>query len=238
MNCSIVKKIGDYSLSKNNLHVFTGFNWENIIKIREILTLLKNSTSRTSTQAIVTFLFKPRRRNSSKVIASVLGLEQKQQVFDFSDSVINSFMKDVLQFKFGFHAPFQQELIKNEKSEIAKKLYNIKNNLALIFDGTYVHHEKSSNNEYQRRSYCEQKKKSLCKPFTIVTTNGCIVETLGPFSANLNDASIMEEILQDTEGLQKILKPGNVLIVDHSFCDVKDKLEKKGNTISFFGFFW
>ena len=145
-------------------------------------------------------------------------------------------MKDVSQFKFGFHALFRQELIQNKTSEIEKKLYNLKNNLALIFDEIYVHYEKSSNNEYQRRSCSEQKEKPLCKPLTIVTTNGYIVETLGPFSVNLNDASIMEEILQDTEGLKKFLKPEDVLIVDCGFRDIKDTLENRGNTVSFFGF--
>lgn len=104
-------------------------------------------------------------------------------------------MKDVSPFKFGFHAPPRRKLIQNQK------LYIVDNNLALIFDGTYAHPERSTNSEYQRRSHSAQKKKTLWKQFTIVTINGYIVETCEPFSANLNIASMMEEILKDPEGL-------------------------------------
>ena len=117
-------------------------------------------------------------------------------------------------------------MIEKETSSIAKKLFLLSDKLALIFDGTYVQHEKSSNNEYQRRSYSRRKKKPLCKPFTIVTTNGYIVETLGPFSGNQNDATIMREILEDPDGLKKLMKPGDTCIVDRGFRDVVDDMTK------------
>jgi len=82
-------------------------------------------------------------------------------------------------------------------SAFARKLLNLTDDqVVLILDGTYVYHQKSSNNEYQRRSYSGQKKKPLCKPFTIVTTNGYVVDMLGPYSANLNDAEILKEVLK------------------------------------------
>ena len=93
---AIIDKIGDFTLSEHQLQVFTGLQWENIIELRAMLTSMKNSTSRSSTQAIVTFLFKLRTGNSNKVIASILGLERDQQVSDFSTSVLQAFEKDVL----------------------------------------------------------------------------------------------------------------------------------------------
>jgi hypothetical protein len=126
--------------------------------------------------------------NSNRLIAAILGLQREQQVSEYCQSVIKSFEKDVLPLHLGFQALSRDHLIANETSKMAKTLLKIQDQLLLIFDGTYVHHEKSTNNEYQRRSYSGQKKKPLCKPFTIVTTNGYIVDTLGPFSANLNDA--------------------------------------------------
>lgn len=221
---NIVDKIGDYSLSEDHIKVFTGLSWENIQELSQMLTSLRNSHSRNVTQALVTFLFKLRTGNSNALIAAVLGLQREQQVSEFSDSVISSFEKDVLPAHLGFSAVSREQLIQNETSRMAQTLLKLNDRLAVIFDGTYVHHEKSSNNEYQRRSYSGQKKKPLCKPFTIVTTNGYIIDTLGPFSANLNDATIMEQILKDPNGITNILKPGDICIVDRGFRDVIGKL--------------
>ncbi|EZA55469.1 hypothetical protein X777_04750 [Ooceraea biroi] len=71
---------------------------------------------------------------------------------------------------------------------MAKKLFNANDNLFLICDGTYARHQKSTNIEYQRKSFSGQKKVPLCKPFTLCTTDGYIVDMLGPYFANQNDA--------------------------------------------------
>ena len=86
----------------------------------------------------------------------------------------------------------------------------------LILDGTYVRHQKSSNNEYQRRSYSGQKKVPLCKPFTICTTNGLIVDFAGPYAAKYNDAVIVKDVFKNAE-LRALLKPNDVLVVDRGF---------------------
>ncbi|KYN33995.1 hypothetical protein ALC56_11659 [Trachymyrmex septentrionalis] len=57
----------------------------------------------------------------------------------------------------------------------------------LICDGTYARYQKSSNNEHQKKLFS--------------TTNGFIIDTLGPYIANENDR------------------------------DVKNQLEKKGYTV-------
>jgi len=100
--------------------------------------------------------------------------------------------------------------------------------LVLIFDGTYIRHEKSTNNNYQRKSYSIQKKVPLCKPFTICTTNGYIVEMEGPFYATQNDAEIMKILLNNPNGLQKIMKAGDICVVDRGFRDVVKQLEERG----------
>ena len=57
--------------------------------------------------------------------------------------------------------------ILNHTAELAEKLFDVQDNLLLIYHGTYVRHQKSTNNEYQRKSFSGQKKVPLCKPFTI-----------------------------------------------------------------------
>lgn len=115
-----------------------------------------------------------------------------------------------------------------ETSLTASLLHNFNDSLGIICDGTYLRHEKSSNNLYQRKSYSGQKKTPLCKPFTMCTTNGYIIDLAGPFDANLNDAEIMKCIMKDPHGLRSILKEGDVFILDRGFRDVKEDLENEG----------
>lgn len=110
-------------------------------------------------------------------------------------------------------------------------MHGYENRLILIADGTYLRHEKSSNNYYQRKSYSSQKKVSLCKSFTICTNDGFIVDTCGPYVGTLNDAEIMKIILNDKNGLKSLLKEGDVFILDRGFRDVKAYLESKGFTV-------
>lgn len=96
--------------------------------------------------------------------------------------------------------------------------------------GTYLRHEKSANNAYQRKSNSGQKKVPLCKPFTISTTDGFVVDVPGPFEANLNDAQILKIVLEEPDGISQILRPGDIFFLDRGgFRDVVTYLkEEKG----------
>ncbi|XP_071581765.1 uncharacterized protein [Temnothorax nylanderi] len=111
---------------------------------------------------------------------------------------------------------------------VASRLHDLENHLGLICDASYVRHQKSNNNAYQRKSYSGQKKTHLCKPFTICTTDGYVVDVAGPFTANKNDAQILEHLMSDPNGLVKILREGDTFILDRGFRDVTSLLEEKG----------
>ena len=113
-------------------------------------------------------------------------------------------------------------------SQIAKTLFQKHENLLLICDGTYCYHQKSNNNAYQRKSYSGQKKTSLCKPFTICTTDGYIIDMKGPYLANQNDAEILKNILQEPNSLSSVLKKNDIFILDRGFRDVRHFLEERG----------
>lgn len=68
----------------------------------------------------------------------------------------------------------------------------------------------------------------LCKPFTIYTTDGYVVDMLGPYFANVNDAEIMKTIIDQPNGLCNLMRPGDIFILDRGFRDVKSHLESKG----------
>lgn len=225
---TVSDRVGDLTLPERDIQAFTGLSWENVKLLSEKLTSMRDSQGRNKTQALVTFLTKLRTGNSNALIASILGLQREQQVSDYVDAVATSFERDVLPKNFGINDVSRETILVNQ-STVAKKLLNLgEDEAVLIFDGTYVTHQKSTNNDYQRRSYSGQKKKHLAKPFTICTTNGFVVDTLGPFPANLNDAQILEEVLKNENGLKRLLKPGDYCIVDRGFRDVVSVLEGAG----------
>ena len=57
---------------------------------------------------------------------------------------------------------------------------------------------------HQRQSYSGQKNIFLCKQFTICMTDGYIVEMLGPYLANQNDAEILKSVIEDPNGSRKL----------------------------------
>ena len=92
----------------------------------------------------------------------------------------------------------------------------------------YIYHQKSSNNFYQRKSYSGQKKRHLCKPFTVCTTTGYIVDMLGPFEGTENDASIMKRALENSSALGGFLQAGYFCFVDRGFRGAEKYMEERG----------
>ena len=84
----------------------------------------------------------------------------------------------------------------NHNSYVAKNLFDATDEqLILVADGTYCYCQKSSNNNFQRKTWSTHKGRHLVKPFVICTSDGLIVDIYGLFEANKNDASILTTIL-------------------------------------------
>jgi len=54
------------------------------------------------------------------------------------------------------------------------------------------------------------------------------MDALGPFSGNVNDAQILEEILKDPKRLKNRMEAGDYCIVDRWFRDNKESSEAAG----------
>ena len=67
---ALLDKIGEFSLSEKQIENCTGLSWENILEIKDLMTSLRNSQSRSVIQALIVFLFKLRTGNSNKLLAS------------------------------------------------------------------------------------------------------------------------------------------------------------------------
>ena len=60
--------------------------------------------------------------------------------------------------------------------------------VTIILDGTYIYIQKSADHKLQRASYSGQKKRNLLKFMSIVFPDGYVLDTIGPFFGNVNDA--------------------------------------------------
>lgn len=149
-------KIKDFSISEERLKAFTGHTWEQVLKIQEMLTSMRNSENRNILQALIIFLFKIRTANSNRLIAAILDIKIAI-VNDSIISVIKCLKEVVLPQKFGLPT-YTRDFLLTQTSKVPELLYGFTNCLVLICDGTYLRHEKSSNNIYQRKAYSGQKK--------------------------------------------------------------------------------
>ena len=75
------------------------------------------------------------------------------------------------------------------------------------------------------------RKVPLCKPFTICTTTGRVLDMVGPFYANQNDVEIIKSLIEDPDDLCQVFNEGDKLFLDRGFRDAKDVLESKGFTV-------
>lgn len=149
----LTDRVGDHTLSEKRLFIFTGLNWEQITEIIGMFKSMRDTDNRSILQALVVFLFRLRTGNSNNLIASILGLERPQMVSSYSKAIIQAFEKDILPKYFGLKAITREQILENT-APVVKEIHNLgADKAALICDGTYLRHEKSTNNEYQRKSY-------------------------------------------------------------------------------------
>ena len=92
-----------------------------------------------------------------------------------------------------------REKVKDNTTRMAKELFlngcEDDERIILIADGTYLYCQKSSNNDFQARSYSQHNKRHLMKYFVVCTTNGYIFQVIDLQEAILNDAAIFSAIL-------------------------------------------
>ena len=101
---------------------------------------------------------------SNKVLASMFHLEDKRSVSRVIHSVRKAMMTNFVQKYIGFHHINRQTVIDRHTTTIAKELLlNTPNQLAIVIDSTYLYVQKSTNNEFQRRSYSLHKHRNLIK---------------------------------------------------------------------------
>ena len=179
-----------------------------------MMETMRSTGNRNVTQAIVILLLKLRSGNSNNCLFAILDIREDVAKYSIN-TVLRCFETEILPAHLVIQA-YRRNFFIDHSSEVARHLHNIDNQLALICDAIYLHHEKNSKNAYQRKSYSGQKKTANCMPFNICTTDGFIVDVAGPFEATKNDAQILKYLLEVDHGLRRILQKGDIFVLDYN----------------------
>lgn len=116
----------------------------------------------------------------------------------------------------------REDLLRNT-SPLSRKLYAVdKDSVVVTWDATYVYTIKSSNYTFQKQTYSGQMGRNLVKFMLCVTTTGLIAAAYGPFDATKNDATILEEIMDESNSIFSLFRPGDVMVIDRGFRDCVD----------------
>ena len=222
----LLASLWDKSIIDSDLYSLTGLHKVQFFDLLSKLKSLRTSKNRSISEALAVFLMKMRTNLSHNTLATLLAVKNSQLIGHYCDEVESAFVKDIIPNYIGCKHISRDNLLLKQ-SVIAKSLFD-ESELILIADGTYAYHQKSKNNLYQRKSYSVQKNTNLCKPFTVCTTTGYIIDFFGPYLATVNDASIMKNILSEDNDFVSLLKPKDCFIVDRGFRDSISLMESMG----------
>ena len=226
---SLLKSFTEKTITCITCKQITGLTKDNFYDLVSKLKSLKNSSNRNNTEAVAIFLNKLKTNLSYEAMSAFFAIRNASLIGHICDEVVSAFKKDIIPYYIGA-SNITRDFLLSRQSEIAKRLYPDAP-LILIADGTYAYHQKSRNNLYQRKSYSVHKNTNLCKPFTIVTSDGYIVDFFGPFLATANDAKIMKSILTTEHDFLSLLRKNDSFIVDRGFRDCIDFVKSLGFSI-------
>jgi len=126
--------------------------------------------------ALAVFLAKLRLGLSNRVLACLFHLKSKRTVSRIFHQVRVALMKSFVPMNLGFQHIPRDAVLSNHQAVVATELLTNKpDQIVLIADGTYLYCQKSSNNEFQRRTYSNHKHRHLVKPMIITASVSMIV---------------------------------------------------------------
>ena len=150
-----------FFLSDDEYITLTGFNKTQFQEITDSLSSLKNSVVRSVRTSIAAFLIKLRTGLSNKMISVLFGL-QEPQIQRIVTSVRTAFMTDFVPNNLGFHHITYEDFCKKHTTKTASTLFSSgPDDAIVVLDGTYIYIQKSSDYDFQRRSYSMHKNRSL-----------------------------------------------------------------------------
>ena len=212
-------------LTDKDCKAWTGWTLEELIDIHDVCAPRLSALSSVSTEsALVLFRAKVKTNISWPQLSTLCGVP-KPTVSRLFHSVLEALSKTVVPKYLGAGHMTRSEAA-THNTTFTKCFYGDK--VTLILDGTYIYIPKSSDHKLQRASYSGQKKRNLVKFMSIVLPDGYVLDTIGPFFGNENDAKITEAIIHKVTELKEWLQETDNFIVDRGFRAVLDLLKSSG----------
>ena len=148
------------------LHVLDNFN-----NLLDQLTSMRNTRVRSIRVALAVFLVKLRLGLSNRVLACLLQLNCKRTFSRICHQMQTALTKEFVPKYLRFRHMDRSTVLSQHQLVIAPELLiDGPNQVVLIADGTYMYCEKSSSNEFQRRTYSSHKHRHLVKPMIITAS--------------------------------------------------------------------
>ena len=222
-----IKHLG---ISDDECKSFTGYNKAIFRDIVTSLKSLRNSDKRTVSQAVVIYLTRLHNGHTLAFLCKMFGPNLEwHDVRNWCNEVEDALMCEVVPKQLGPSSLARKILIEEHTSPVAKALLETGDSkLILVFDSTYIYHQKSGINTFQRQSYSLQKGRPLEKPFICCTTSGHIIQVWDAFSANTSDGVILTSLLNSDSELRNLVQSGDYFILDRGFKNSVAELEAKG----------
>lgn len=214
------------SWSDTDCKSMTGLTKLQIETIKDKYIGLNNSKVRSVFTALAIYLTKLRSGISNKHL-SVLFKIDIENIKKCITAVRKELSHKLVDHKLGLKNITRQMLKENMTTFTRELFTENNNNIATLWDGTYIYIQKSSNNRFQRKTWSVQKTRSLVKPFVACCPNGYILDIYGPYPANMNDSEIIKQVFT-TDKYIDLFEKNDVFIVDRGFRDAKTFLERKG----------
>ena len=215
------------TLSNEDCRAWTGWTFAEFNQIHDICVRKFSSTNKklkSTHDALLIFWAKLKTNLSWPQLSSLCGLTKSDVSKTFH--MVKSALADTIIEKYLGPKHISREMAISHNTVFTRAFYG--NAVTVILDGTYIYIQKSSDHQLQRSSYSGQKKRNYLKFMSIVLPDGYVLDTIGPFYGNENDAKITTKIMDSIENLQQWFCEDDHFIVDRGFRDVLELLRSSG----------
>ena len=186
------------------LHQWTSLTRAQFEELTEFIESNKN-------EALAIFFIKLRKNLSFEDIGSLLNLSVTTARRRYNEA--REGLRRFVDQTFGLKNISRADIVQHS-TQIANSLLGREgNSIFALWDGTYIYQQKSSNFDYQRRSFSGQKSRNLYKPFLCVAPNGFIIDVFGPYSANESDGTILNDLVTNAEIVSEYFLQDDIFVL-------------------------
>jgi hypothetical protein len=183
----------DSNISEEDYQAWTGWS---LSQLKDMTTLVSSrmykSKYRLPFEAVCMYWIKLKTNLSFRQIGSLFKIQTQEEsirrrVEDTFHVVSQHLYDAIVPSYLGFHHLSRADAITHHTA-YTQTFFG--NNLALIWDGTYIYCNKSEDHKLQQETYSGQKSRHLVKFMSIVLPDGYVFDLIGPFKGKENDAKI------------------------------------------------